>query len=41
MRMRILVAEDSESFALLYKTTLEKIGHSVIIAKDGNDCIYK
>ncbi|KKK73217.1 hypothetical protein LCGC14_2896040 [marine sediment metagenome] len=41
MRMRILVAEDSESFALLYKTTLEKRGHSVTIAKDGNDCIYK
>lgn len=41
MGMRILVAEDSESFALLYKTTLEKRGHSVTIAKDGNDCIYK
>ncbi len=41
MGMRILVAEDSESFALLYKTALEKRGHSVTIAKDGNDCIYK
>lgn len=41
MGMRILVAEDSPSFALLYKNALEKRGHTVIIAKDGNDCIYK
>ncbi len=41
MGMRILVAEDSEFFALLYKTALQKRGHSVIIAKDGSDCIYK
>jgi len=41
MGMRILVAEDSPSFALLYKNALEKRGHTVIIAKDGNDCMYK
>jgi len=41
MGMRILVAEDSPSFALLYKNALEKRGHTVIISKDGNDCIYK
>ena len=41
MGMRILVAEDSPSFALFYKNALEKRGHTVIIAKDGNDCIYK
>ena len=41
MGMRILVAEDSESFALLYKNTLEKRGHSVTIARDGNSCVYK
>ena len=41
MGMRILVAEDSPSFALLYKTSLEKRGHLVTIAKDGNDCVYK
>ena len=41
MGMRILVAEDSPSFALFYKNALEKRGHTVIIAKDGNDCMYK
>ena len=41
MGMRILVAEDSPSFVLLYKNSLEKRGHTVVIAKDGNDCIYK
>ena len=41
MGMRILVAEDSPSFALLYKKELENRGHTVVIAKDGNDCIYK
>ena len=41
MGMRILVAEDSQSFALLYKTSLEKRGHNVTLAKDGNDCVYK
>lgn len=41
MGMRILVAEDSESYALLYKTKLEKRGHEIILAKDGNECVYK
>jgi len=41
MGMRILVAEDSPSFALLYKTSLEKRGHIVTIAQDGRNCIYK
>jgi two-component system, cell cycle response regulator CpdR len=41
MGMRILIAEDSPAFVLLYKTSLEKRGHKVIIARDGNDCIYK
>ena len=40
MGMRILVAEDSESYALLYKTELEKRGHEVILSKDGNECVY-
>ena len=39
--MRILVAEDSESFAALYKSVLEKRGHFVTIARDGTDCVYK
>ena len=41
MGMNILVAEDSESFALLYKSALEKRGHTVTITKDGIECIYK
>ncbi len=41
MGMRILVAEDSPSFALLYKQSLEKRGHQVDVAVDGMECIYK
>lgn len=41
MGMKILVAEDSPSFALLYKTALERRGHSVDLTKDGSECIYK
>lgn len=41
MGMKILVAEDSPSFALLYKSSLEKRGHQVIITTNGMDCIYK
>jgi two-component system cell cycle response regulator CpdR len=41
MGMKILVAEDSPSFALLYKESLEKRGHEVIITTNGLDCIYK
>ncbi len=39
--MRILVAEDSESYALMYKTQLEKRAHEVILARDGHECVYK
>ena len=39
--MKILVAEDSPSFALLYKTSLEKRGHKVTITHDGKECFYK
>ena len=41
MGMRILVAEDSPSFSLLYKTSLEPRGHKVDITEDGMACIYK
>ena len=41
MGMQILVAEDSPSFSLLYKTSLEKRGHKVTLARDGNECLYK
>jgi len=40
MGMNILVAEDSRSFALLYKTSLEQRGHHVVISKDGQECLY-
>ena len=39
--MKILVAEDSPSFALLYKNALGQRGHEVTITTNGIDCIYK
>jgi len=41
MGMKILVAEDTESFSLLYKASLESRGHEVEITNDGMECIYK
>ena len=41
MGMKILVAEDSESFSQLYKNSLERRGHKVYLTKDGHDCIFK
>lgn len=41
MGMKILVAEDSPSLALLYKKTLEKRGHTVIITENGFKCLYQ
>ena len=41
MGMKILVAEDSPSFAMLYKTSLEKRGHEVIITTNGKECFYR
>ena len=40
MGMKILVAEDSPSYAMLYKQSLGKRGHEVIITENGMDCIY-
>ena len=40
MGMSILVAEDSSSFALLYKTALGNRGHQVTVTKDGLECLY-
>ncbi|MEO9320883.1 MAG: response regulator [Nitrososphaera sp.] len=37
--MRILVAEDEESIALVYKAVLESLGHEVIIVADGEQCL--
>ncbi len=39
--MKILVAEDSRSVALVYKKTLEKRGHLVIITENGLKCLYQ
>ncbi len=39
--MNILVAEDTPSFALLYKTSLEKRGHKVTVTPDGKKCFYQ
>lgn len=41
MGMKILVAEDSPSFALLYKSSLERRGHKIDLTEDGMQCIYK
>jgi two-component system, cell cycle response regulator CpdR len=41
MGMKILVAEDSPSIALLYKKSLEKRGHTVIITENGLKCLYQ
>lgn len=39
--MKILIAEDSPSYCLLYKNSLESRGHMVEITRDGIECIYK
>ncbi len=41
MGMKILVAEDSQSVALVYKKTLEKRGHMVIVTENGLKCLYQ
>lgn len=39
MPLNILVAEDNEYTANQYKTALEKRGHTVVLTKDGVDCV--
>jgi len=39
MGRSILVAEDSPSYALLYKQMFEARGHSVMVTVDGEDCL--
>ena len=41
MGLKILVAEDSPSIALLYKKSLEKRGHTVIVTDNGLKCLYQ
>ena len=41
MGLKILVAEDSRSIAMLYKKFLEKRGHTVIVTENGLKCLYQ
>ncbi len=41
MGLKILVAEDSHSIAMLYKKSLEKRGHTVIVTENGLKCLYQ
>jgi two-component system, cell cycle response regulator CpdR len=41
MGLKILVAEDSKSIAMLYKKSLEKRGHTVIVTDNGLKCLYQ
>jgi len=41
MGLKILVAEDSPSIAMLYKKSLEKRGHIVIVTENGLKCLYQ
>ncbi|MCI0560796.1 MAG: response regulator [Nitrososphaera sp.] len=39
--MNILIAEDEENIAYLYRASLESRGHKVAIAMDGRECLEK
>ena len=41
MALEILIAEDNQYTALQYNRILGKYGHSVVITKDGDECIKK
>ena len=41
MTLNILIAEDNEFTSLQYNRILEKEGHKVVIAKDGEECLQK
>ncbi len=41
MRLNILIAEDNDFTTLQYNRVLEKCGHSLVITKNGEDCIQK
>jgi CheY-like chemotaxis protein len=38
-KLRILLAEDNQTNILLAKTVLEKLGHSVLVAKNGIEAL--
>ena len=41
MPLKILIAEDNESVADLYKTLLEKRGHQVVVTYNGEQCLKR
>jgi len=41
MALNILIAEDNEFTSSQYNRILEKEGHKVVIAKDGEECLQK
>lgn len=41
MGLNILIAEDNDFTTLQYNRVLEKCGHSLIITKNGEECIQK
>ena len=41
MGLNILIAEDNKFTAMQYKMALEKAGHKVTLAKDGDECVAK
>jgi len=41
MSLNILIAEDNDFTALQYNRILEKFGHKVVIAKNGDECLKK
>ena len=41
MGLKILIAEDNDFTTLQYNRVLEKYGHSLVITKNGLDCIQR
>ena len=41
MSMKVLIAEDNQYTALQYDKILQKYGHEVTVAKDGQECLEK
>lgn len=41
MGLNILIAEDNDFTTMQYNRVLEKCGHSIVITKNGEDCIQK
>jgi two-component system OmpR family response regulator len=39
--MRVLVCDDEASIRLLFRTAFERLGHEVVEAADGEDCLQQ